>query len=122
MTRVANMCPYISHLEMSNMNYLTEQGRLSIFSLFRQIVQNSPPIKELNMEHFSEDKDRDVNVCELLLESLLSSTIVSIISLNLSYNSSWFKHTVEDRSGNIDLLGEIIAKQAWLNELVFRSN
>ena len=58
------------------------------------------------MNRFSEDKDKVENICELVLESLLSSNIDSVTNLNLSENMSWFKHpdTSEEKSGNIDLL------------------
>ena len=85
---------------------LTEAGRLSLVSLFRQIIQNSPLIEVLNMNGFSGDNDKVKNICELVLESLLSSRTDSITNLNLGYNRSWFKHpdTQEERSVNIDLL------------------
>ena len=58
MSRLANMCPNISHLDLSHMNCLTEAGRVSMASLLRQIVQHNPPIIILNMESFSLDEDR----------------------------------------------------------------
>ena len=59
------------------------------------------------------------NIGELILESLLSSNIDSITDLNLSENSSWFKHPVTKkvRAGNVDLLAELISKQANLQNL-----
>ena len=88
------------------MSNLTEAGRLSLVSLFRQNIQNSPPIEVLNMSGFSGNSDKVENICELVLESLLSSNIDSVTNLNLSYNQSWFKHpdTEEEKSGNINLL------------------
>ena len=65
------------------MHYLTKAGRLSLVSLFRQIIQNSPPIEVLNMNYFSENEDKVENICELVLESLLSSNIDSITNLDL---------------------------------------
>ena len=35
LTRLANLCTQISHLQMSEMNSLTETGRLSMANLFR---------------------------------------------------------------------------------------
>ena len=58
MSRLANMCPHISNLELSQMLRLTEAGRVSMASLLRQIVQHNPPIIILNMESFSLDKDK----------------------------------------------------------------
>ena len=65
---------------------LSEAGRLSIVSLFRQIIQNSPPIQVLNLQKFSHDRDRNANIGELVLEAILSSNINSITDLNLVYN------------------------------------
>ena len=52
-------------------------------SLFRQIIQNSPPIEGLNMLGFSEGKADNENIGELVLESLLSSRIDSVKELDL---------------------------------------
>ena len=49
MTRLAAMCPNITHLELSVMSFLPEAGRLSMVTLLRQIVQRNPPIKDLKM-------------------------------------------------------------------------
>ena len=85
---------------------MSETGRLSLVNLFRQIIQNRPSIEVLNMERFSGHEDKNENIGELVLESLLSSRIESITNLDLTYNVSWFEHpdTKEERSGNIDLL------------------
>ena len=37
-TRIASICPHLSHLEMSLMHELSEAGRMSIVSLLRQII------------------------------------------------------------------------------------
>ena len=74
------------------MSGLTEAGRLTIVSLFRQIIQQNPPIDVLNMNKFSADEDRHENIGELILETLLNSSINSITDLNLSDNKSWFEH------------------------------
>ena len=89
---MANICPHLTHLELSDMSELTEEGRLSLVSLLRQIVQNDPRIETLNMYKFSRNKDRDQNIGELVLETLLSYSVDSIIDLNLGKNSSWFRH------------------------------
>ena len=51
---------------------------------------------------------------EIVLESVLTSQIDSINDLNLGINKSWFR---EDRSGNTDLLAELISKQAGLQHI-----
>ena len=89
---MAKMCPRLTHLEMREMSYLSEEGRMSMVSLFRQITQNNPQIQTLNMDTFSVNNDREQNIGELVLESLLCSDIDSITDLNLVSNSSWFKH------------------------------
>ena len=86
-------------------------------SLLRQILNNKPTIKVLNISEFNSDIDE--NIGELVLESLLASRIDSIEELNFSGNKSWFwnPQTNEERTGNIDLLAEIISKQAGLKQI-----
>ena len=43
-SRLANICPRLSHLKLRKMYTLTKTGRLSMVSLFRQILHNNPPI------------------------------------------------------------------------------
>ena len=119
MSRLSSMCPLLSYLILSEMDNLTEAGRLTIFGMFRHIIQRSPPIKVLNLYSFSFDKDRDENLGELFLETLLSSSIDSITDLILGGNSSWFQHpdTKEERSVNVDLLAELISKQISLQQI-----
>ena len=92
---------------------------MSLVGLFRQIINNNPPVEVLNLNVFSGRHDRNENNSELVIESLLSSRIVSIKELDLSENSSWFKHpqTKEERSGNTALLAELITKQAGLQQI-----
>ena len=68
------------------MYYLTEAGRLSMVGLFRQIIQHNPPIEVLNLNAFSHDREREENIGELVLETILSSNIDSITHLDLGYN------------------------------------
>ena len=101
------------------MNGLTESGRLSIVSLFRQIIQSNPPIQVLNMNAFSAKCDRGVIMGENILEALLNSNIQSITDLVFSNNQSWFYHPYSqgDRSGNVELLAELISRQSGLQHL-----
>ena len=71
------------------------------------------------MEYFSDFEDRDESMGELILEALLSSQIESISDLNFSINSSWFRNPVtrDEREGNVDLLSELISKQAGLQHI-----
>ena len=64
------------------------------------------------MKYFSNDSDRDNNIGELVLETLLSINISSITDLDFAYNSSWVMHplTTEERSGNVELLAEFLSK------------
>ena len=54
------------------------------------------------MGSFSGNEDGESNIGELILESLLNSSIISITNLNLSGNESWFR--------NIDILAELISR------------
>ena len=112
MTRLASMCPNITHLTLSEMHSLSEAVRLSMVTLLRQIVQRKPPIIDLNMVLFSSDHDENENIGELVLEILLNSSIDTITNLDLDSNSSWFYNfnTGEERSGNVDLLVELLSK------------
>ena len=71
------------------------------------------------MYHFSSDEDSKQNIGELILEPLLSSNIDSITHMNLAYNESWFinPYTREERSGNVDLLVELILKLTSLQKI-----
>ena len=88
---------------------LSEAGKLSMSSLFRQIIQQNPPLAILNMDRFSDNNDRE-NIGEIVLEALLSYNINTITDLNFNDNSSWFNHpdTKEERSGNVTLLADLI--------------
>ena len=43
-SRLANISTRLSHLQLQSMHNLSEAGRMSLAGLFRQIVQNNPPI------------------------------------------------------------------------------
>ena len=62
------------------------------------------------MKEFSGDQDKGENIGELVLETLLNSSIDSITEIYFDSNSSWFWHPVtgEERSGNVNLLTELI--------------
>ena len=74
------------------MSCLTEAGRVQMVSLLRQIMQHNPPIQTLDMGWFSEKKDKDENICQLVIETLLNTNIESITDLRLDSNESWFRH------------------------------
>ena len=61
---------------------------------------------------------------EIVLETLLSSNIVSITNLDLNGNSSWFKNfvTKDERTGNVDLLVELISRQTVIQNLDLGDN
>ena len=92
---------------------------MSLVNLFRQIILNNPSIEVLNMLEFSMNNDYVENIGELVLESLLSSKIDTIKNLNLGDNMSWFykSDTREESSDKINLLAELISKQAGLQEI-----
>ena len=95
-------------------------------SLFRQIIQNNPPLHVLNMDRFSGNKDRgDLNIGELVIELLLSSNIEFITDLSIYDNLSWWfkgSRMKEERSSNVDLLAELISKQKVLQHLNLGGN
>ena len=81
-------------------------------NLIREVIQNNPPLTHLNLEEFSFDKDCDVSAGEIILESLLNSSICTIQHLNIGGNSSWFKKSEsEDREGAAEMLMEVISNQ-----------
>ena len=83
-------------------------------SLFRQIIQQNPPLQSLSITSFGPMIEINENNGELILEILLNSNIESITNLNLGSNSSWFMHisvlTREEKTKNVDLLTELIVK------------
>ena len=54
---------------------LSEESRISLASLFRDIIQNNPPITHLNLHEFSHDKDQNGSSGEIILEALLNTSI-----------------------------------------------
>ena len=86
MTRLANICTNLTILHLCWMDDLSKTGILSMVSLLRKIIQNNPLITVLHMERFCDNNDFDENIGELVLEILLSSSIDSIIDLDLGYN------------------------------------
>lgn len=69
---------------------LSEAGRMQLCELFRQIIQQNPPLENLSFSGFSEESDRNQNIGSFILEAILNSRIQSIKELNLESNSSWF--------------------------------
>ena len=76
------------------------------------------------MGKFSSGSDSNGNICETILESLLSSNIDSITNLNLGSNKSWFKNsgTNQEICSNAVLLSELISKQAGIHHINLRYN
>ena len=67
-------------------------------TLMRQIIQSNPPIVDLNMNMFSKDSDNNDKIGELVLESLLNSSIDTITDLNFGWNLSWFKPCTKEQT------------------------
>ena len=63
-----------------------------MYSLFSQIIQNNPPLTVLSMYKFSKNNYfiENINMGELVLETLINSTISTITDLNFACNESWF--------------------------------
>ena len=70
----------------------SEAGRIQLGGLFRQIIQQNPPLEILSLFKYSEKEDKNENIGEFMLETILSSRIESIKDLDLSGNPSWFHH------------------------------
>ena len=69
---------------------LSKAGRIQLGGLFRQIIQNNPPLEYLDFSKYSDKEDKTENIGEFILETILNSRISSIKHLDLSLNSSWF--------------------------------
>lgn len=93
------------------MEELEEESRMSVASLVRDIIQNNPPLKHLDLCRFSGHSDGSESAGEIILEALLNSSISTIQHLNLSFNSSWFNHADTDREGAIEMLTEVISNK-----------
>ena len=53
MTRLAQKCPNIKHLELACMDWLSETGRMQFAGLFRQIIQQNPLLEILSFDGYS---------------------------------------------------------------------
>ena len=54
---------------------LSEAGRIQFCGLFRQIIQQNPPLISLSLEAFSDGYDNTGNIGEIILEAILSSRL-----------------------------------------------
>ena len=68
------------------MLYLEEDARMNLGSLIRQIISNNPPLTYLNLYWFSGRLDGSESAGEIILESVLNSSICTIQTLNLYGN------------------------------------
>ena len=86
---------------------------MSFARLFRQIVQNNPPIIHLDLSgnnNYSDDNEE--NAGEIILEALVNSQISSIQNLQLGNNKEWFNNGNDANEGVVDMLVEVISKQS----------
>ena len=74
------------------MSLRTEQARMNVAGLFKEIIRNKPPLTHLNLENFSDKNEGIHSAGYVILEALKNSSIKTIKNLNLSSNSSWFKN------------------------------
>ena len=58
---------------MSSMNGLEEDARMDLAGLFRDIMQNNPPLAHLNFERFSKPEEYNGNSGKIIMEALLNS-------------------------------------------------
>ena len=70
---LAQSCTRIQHLEISSMNACSNEARNNMSELLRQIIFNKPPLTQLNLKRFSDEKEGIENVGEVMLEALLYS-------------------------------------------------
>ena len=114
-TRLAQICTRVEHLELSDVSYNDRKAETDMAKLFREIVRNNPPLTHVKLNSFSGTyfkRDDDESVGEIILESLVNSTITTIQELDMGGNRSWFqKNFRSDREGYIEMLNEIISKQ-----------
>ena len=57
------------------MSELSESGRIQLGGLFRQIIQQNPPLEHLSLQKYSYYHDTAENIGELILETILNSRI-----------------------------------------------
>ena len=74
------------------MRSLTLETHINLAGLVRDIIQNNPPLTNLNFSQFSGDKDGNESAGSTIMEAILNSSVNSIQDLNLSNNQSWFKN------------------------------
>ena len=84
---------------------------MSVAGLIREIIQNNPPLTHINLRHFSYNRDGNDSAGELILESLVNSSICTIQNLSLGVNESWFKNGDTDREGAVEMLADVISNQ-----------
>ena len=85
---------------------------MSAAGLIQEIIQNNPPLTHINLKCFSHNRDGNENAGEIILESLISSSISTIQNLSLGLNESWFKNGDTDREGAVEMLADVISDQA----------
>ena len=86
---------------------------MNLVGLLREIIYNDPPITYLDMDQFSDCDYCNESAGQIILETLLNSSISTIQYLNLSHNRSWFRYTNtgEDIKVVIDILTDVINNQ-----------
>ena len=59
------------------MEGLVEESRINLAGLFREIIQNNPPLTHLDLKsfngHYDDNKDKNVSEGEIIMESLANS-------------------------------------------------
>lgn len=86
---------------------MSREGQIAIFGLIRKIIELNPHLTTLNLSNFSTDDIFEESLGELVLQCLLSSSIDSIIDLDLGGNASWFE---DERESNVELLADVCIK------------
>ena len=55
------------------MGQLTQETRMSLAGLIRDVIQNSPPLTHIDLKGFSAHKDTNESAGEIIMEALLNS-------------------------------------------------
>lgn len=99
-----NKCGSIETLEIEDMDLISKDIRLGLFSKLKDLISYSEGLKTLKMSRFSSDK-ADEEEGQAVLEALASSDLCKLTELSIDFNHSWF-----GRDGRIDLLCTLLSR------------
>ena len=79
--------------------------------LFKEIIQNNPPLSYLHLSFYHPSFKSNDSEGEIILETLLNSSITTIKDFILPNNLFWFKNGDIEREGSVEMLTEVISNQ-----------